>query len=86
MLEFKDYNRSVRWGLICRKWLRLYSNSYGTDWWSGMFFGKWRQIWPRRSIAVFLTALLDLDHQETYGDKLIHQRYWASYDKVKHQR
>lgn len=63
MLEFKDYWWPVRWGLKARKLLRVFSGSYG---------GKFFKV--RRPVAVFLSTLLDLDHQEIH-DKTIHNHY-----------
>ena len=65
--NIRTYWWPVRFGLILRKYLRIFARSYGTT-----------RI--RRALAVFIGTLLDEDHQETYS-KNIHAHFLRTYAK-----
>ena len=67
-MEISKLNKEYRLGLIARKNIRIFCRSYG----KGILFPI------RRKIVVFLSTLLDLEHQETYRNSS-HFKYWQTY-------
>jgi len=63
MLRYEEYWYPVRWGLKLRKALLRFSSSYGS-----------RFMFIRRPLAVFISVLLDENHQETF-ENTIHSSY-----------
>ena len=61
-MNYKELWYPYRWGLWTRKKLLHFAKSYGT----------WIKM--RRPIVVFLSALLDENHQETFGGT-VHKSY-----------
>ena len=54
-MQYKELWYPYRWGLSTRKSLKRFASSYGSTF-----------LFVRRPIAVFLSTLLDENHQETF--------------------